>query len=124
MTTTYGTLSIAADFPVDVTLVRRGGATPSVDGAVVRRQFRSSASRQTGKLETRVWRLTVGPDGEAALLASFDAARGSALPLSWQPPAPYEAGGTVPVRFVDDSLRIQRGPGAVFRASFELEECT
>lgn len=121
MTTTYGTITTIPLFPVEVRLVRTGGSTPSVDGAVVRRQFRSSASRQSGKLETRVWRLTFGPEGEAGLLASFDAGLGSALPLSWTPPPPDD-GAAIPVRFVDDSLRIRRGPGVWFEAECEFEE--
>lgn len=123
MTQTYGTLSTIPIFPVEVRLVRTGGSTPSRDGAVVRRQFRSSASRQTGKLETRVWQLTFGPEGEAGLLAAFDAGKGSALPLDWEPPPPYD-GATIPVRFLDDSLRIRRGPGVLFEAECELEEVT
>lgn len=121
MTTTYGTLSTIPVFPVSVTLVRRGASTPSVDGSVVSRRFRSSASRQSSKFETRMWRITFGPEGEAGLLATFDAARGSALPVLWTPPAPDD-GAAIPVRFVDDSLRIRRGPGALFEADVEIEE--
>lgn len=124
MTTTYGTLSSIAGFPVEVALVRRGASSDSSTGQVARRQLRSSASRQSSKLETRVWRLTFGPEDFPTLLASFNAAKGGALPLTWTPPPPYDAGGAIPVRFVDDSLRVQKGPGVVYSCECELEEVT
>lgn len=117
------TLSTIAVFPVDVTLVSRAAQTESDGGAVVRRRLRSSASRYSGKYETRVWRLTFGPTDEAALLATWDAALGSALPVLWTPPPPDEA-AEIEVRFVENSLRIRKGPGAMYEAEVELEEVT
>ena len=121
MTTTYGTLSTIPGFPVDVRLVRRGAQSPAESGQVARRQFRSSASRQSSKLETRVWRLTFGPEDLPALLATFDAALGQARAVSWTPPPPDD-GAAIPVRFVDGTLRVRKGPGVLYEADVELEE--
>lgn len=122
MTTTYGTLSVLAVFPVTVDLVRRGASSERVRGNVKSRTLRENVSRQTGKPETRVWRLTFGPESESSLLASFDAAKAAALPLSWTPPPPDDSGGAIPVRFVEDSLVIRRGPGPVYSSEVMLEE--
>lgn len=121
MTTTYGTLSTLAGFPVEVRLVRRGQSSPRASGFVASRTLRANVSRQSNQPQTRVWKLTFGPEGFTALLAAFDAAKGSALPLSWTPPPPDD-GAAIPVRFVDDSLRVRQGPGVVYSAECELEE--
>ena len=117
-----GTITTIAGFPVEVTLARRGAASASDTGQVARRQFRSSASRNSSKYETRTWRLTFGPEAFSTLLASFDAGLGGALPLTWTPPPP-DNGAAIEVRFVDNSLRVSRGPGpAIYAAQCELEE--
>ena len=118
MTTTYGTITT---LPAghSVRLVRRGASTPAELGQVARRQLRSSVSRQTGRRDTRVWSVTFGPDGLTELLASFDAGRGGALPLTWTPPLPDNT--AIPVRFLDGTLRVSKAPG-VYEAECELEE--
>ena len=122
MTTTYGTLSTIAGEPIEVRLVRRGASSDRETGFVASRTLRANVSRQTGRPETRVWRLTFGPEDFPGLLAKFDAARGAALPLLWTPPTPDDAQGAVPVRFVSGTLRVRKGPGLYYEAECELEE--
>ena len=120
MTTTYGTLSTIPDFPVEVELVRRGGSTDPALASLRSRQFRSSASRQTGKYETRVWRVRFSVEGLAALLATFDSALG-ALPVTWTPPPPDDS-AAIPVRFIGDGINVEYGPGNNYTATAEIEE--
>lgn len=122
MTTTYGTLTAVAGFPVRVELVRRGGSSPAESGFVASRTFRANVSRQTNQPQTRMWRLVFGPEGFASLLATFDAAKGAALPVSWTPPPPYSAGGAIPVRFLSGTLRRRMFPGGRSECEVELEE--
>jgi hypothetical protein len=112
------TLTTIPIFPVEVELVRRGGSAPDM---VRSRQFRSSAARATGKYETRVWRLTFGPEGLAALLAEFDASLGGVLETTWTPPAPDDA-APITVRFIGDGIDVRYGPGTWYEADVELEE--
>lgn len=121
MTTTYGTLSVIATFPVRVALAKRSLSVDPEGGAVQRRTLRSSVSRQTNKLETRTWTLELGPDDLTALLTAFTNAKGSALPLSWTPPPPDD-GSAVPVRFRDDSLKVRRLPGGQYQATVAVTE--
>jgi hypothetical protein len=121
VTTTYGTLSTIAGFPVEVRLSRRAASSPRASGFVASRTLRANVSRQTNQPQTRAWSLTFGPENFTALLAAFDAAKGAALPLSWTPPPPDD-GAAIPVRFVQDSLRVQHGPGPLYSAEVELEE--
>lgn len=123
MTTTYGTLSTIAGFPVEVELVRRSAQTAPESGFVARRTLRDNVSRQSGKPETRLWRLTFGPESFSGLLTQWRNAKGGALPLSWTPPPPDD-GTAIPVRFLDGSLRVRHGPGNVYSAESMLEEVT
>ncbi len=120
MTTTYGTLSGVIGFPVEVELVRDVRSTPAESGFVAFRNMRENVSRQSGQPQARVWSVVFGPDGFSSLLAAFEAAKGSALPLEWTPPAPDNS--AVPVRFLEDSLRVEKRSGGQFRASVMLEE--
>ena len=123
MTTTYGSLTAIYGFPEEVRLVRRGLSTPSESGFVTSRTLRQNVSRQTGQPQTRVWRVTFGPDGAASVLTPFDSARGAALPILWTPPPPDDGGGQIPVRFLSGTLRELRGPSPhVRRMTVELEE--
>lgn len=122
MTLTYGTLSNVAGFPVAVRLDRRGESSDRAAGFVASRTLRENVSRQTDRPENRIWHLTFGPDGRAALLTAWAAAKGGALPLSWTPPPPDD-GAAIPVRFVSGTLRMVQGPGPeLFEAEVELEE--
>jgi hypothetical protein len=121
VTTTYGTLSAVAGFPVDVRLVRRAVSTPAASGFVTARTLRANVSRQSNQPQTRVWRLTFGPVIDT-LLTAWRAAKGAALPLTWTPPAPDDS-APIPVRFVADTLRVSYGPvPGIAYAEVELEE--
>lgn len=135
MVATYGTLATLAGFPMEVTIDRRGASTPAETGFITARTFRKNVAAATwsnsggvstrataGQPQTRTWRLLFGPTDFSALLASFDAAMGAALPLLWTPPPPDDAGGAIPVRFVSGTLRVRRGPGPVYQAEAEIEE--
>ena len=121
MTTTYGTLSGVAPFPVEVALVRRGAASPRETGFVATRTLRANVSRQSNQPQTRAWRLTFGPTGWTSLLAAFDAGLGAALPLSWTPPPPDDA-APIPVRFVSGTLKRSMRPGGHSFSEVEIEE--
>ena len=121
MTQTYATLQTIPIFPVEVRLIRRGGSAPVEDAALRSRQFRSSASRQGGKYETRAWRITFGPESLSVLLLAFDSALGSALPMNWVPPPPDD-GATIPVRVLEGSFEVRHGPGVYYEADWEIEE--
>ena len=122
MTTTYGTLSVVAGFPVRVEVLRRGVSTDREGGFVVSRTLRANVSRQSGQPQTRTWRIQLGPDGLTALRTARASAKGGALPLSWTPPAPDDSAGAVPVRFVDGTLRVRMGSAGMFESEVELEE--
>ncbi|MEK9736616.1 MAG: hypothetical protein VW239_04770 [Candidatus Nanopelagicales bacterium] len=122
MTTTYGTLSSVAGFPVRVELIRRGGSSPAESGFAASRPVGAEFWRPPGLPQAGEWRLSFGPDGFTALLASFDAAKGAALPLAWTPPPPYDGGGAIPVRFLSGTLRRRMYPGGRSECEVELEE--
>lgn len=126
MTTTYGTIGpLVVAWGSRGTSFRRAGASPAASGQVARRQFQSSASRQSSRSEVRSWELDIvdmGATERADLLADFDAGCGQALPMLWTPPAPHDAGGDIPVRFVDPELTFVEGPPGRWRARVKLEE--
>lgn len=117
MTTTYGTLSGVAPFPVECEIVRRGVYGNRESGFVATRTLRANVSRQSNQPQTRRWRMQFTTE----MLTAFDAARGAALPLSWTPPAPDNA-SAIPVRFASGTLRRQVRPGGVSSWEVELEE--
>ena len=123
MVATYGSLSLAYK-ALGTSVSRRSVSTPAASGQVVSRQTRSSASRRTGKEETRSWTVRFGPMGQAdfdLLLAAQASALGSTLPILWEPPPP-DNGASIPVRFASGDLVSRKTSGQMYEADVEFEE--
>lgn len=109
----------------DLELVRRGISSPAESGFVVSRQTRSSAARLTGRKETRSWTVYFGPLSQAEyddVLTSWRSACGAALPILWTPPPPDDV--QIPVRCLNDTLRVQKSSGPKYEIEMTYEEVT
>lgn len=117
-------LSLPIPFGTECVVNRRGATTDPATGLFVRRQLRSSVSRQTLRAEDRTWSVTfrdLGLSDWTAFLAAHDAALGAVLPISWVPPPPYDGDGAIPVRIIGKP-RYRRLLGNRYEIDVDLEE--